>query len=148
MPSWDYKAIESSNRYLKGFKMNSDPSSTFGFYDFLEDNWQPNSFPSLTIPRCFSSTVSICPVFTKNQTIIGLVMVTLVKCGSYAWIYDSSLGTMSYTSLEAWRSYFLSISFHQSARAFFKPFTNCVGSNSNNFFYSRKCLCNFECLLV
>ena len=48
--------------------VKSDPSSAFGFPDFLEDNWQTNGCVSLRID-C-SGTIATCPVFPKIQAII------------------------------------------------------------------------------
>ena len=53
--------------------VKSDPSSAVGFPDFLEDNWQTNTYvPDLTVLRCSSGTMATCPVFPKKQAIICL----------------------------------------------------------------------------
>ena len=67
--------------------MKSDPSLAVGFPDFLEDNRQMVvQHSELTVLRCSSGTIAICPVFPKKQAIICLEVLraraTLVGFGS------------------------------------------------------------------
>ena len=52
--------------------MKSDPSSAVGFPDFLEENYKQMIlyYSELTVLRCSSGTIAICPVFPKKQAII------------------------------------------------------------------------------
>ena len=105
--------------------------------------------PELTVLRCYSSKFATCPVYPKKQAIV------------YLEVLRAHLETPIKSTAVYFRAHTGKSIIHQLSRCnrsvskqrdsiifFFEGLTNCVGSNANKFFFTVKCSCNIECMLV
>ena len=142
--------------------VKSDPSFAVGFPDFLEDNWQTN----VCVPLfCVVLVVRLQHVqFFRKKTghhLLGSASCPNNFCSiwlilkhpysrllfTYRLIRVNSRSITCHDFIEAQRLYYWSISCDQSTRAFFNDW-QIMWDPMEQIFFTIKCSCNIECMLV